>query len=96
MPGLRTDVRSRSRMRIRMTHSGLSGVCIPPVDKDNPEVRLIRAILGACPDCDLFELHAHDAEEHDPGAFTLAIENGVNVVIVSSKPKDKLEMENDN
>jgi hypothetical protein len=26
--------------------------CLPPADPKNPELRLLRAIFGACPDCD--------------------------------------------
>ncbi len=34
---------------------------VPPVDRSNPHVRLLRAILGYCPDCD--ETGFHD--EHN-------------------------------
>lgn len=33
--------------------------CIPPAEPDNPELRLIRAIWGLCPECDLTEPHVH-------------------------------------
>ena len=32
---------------------------IPPVDPDNPETRLLRAIFGVCPDCEETESHEH-------------------------------------
>ena len=33
--------------------------CIPPAEPGNPELRLIRAIWGLCPDCDRTGDHTH-------------------------------------
>lgn len=33
--------------------------CTPPADPGNPELRLIRAIFGLCPDCDNPDDHEH-------------------------------------
>lgn len=31
----------------------------PPADPQSPETRLLRAILGLCPDCDINDPHLH-------------------------------------
>ena len=33
--------------------------CLPPADPRDPELRLLRAIYGLCPICDVPEPHRH-------------------------------------
>ena len=39
--------------------------CIPPAEPDNPELRLMRAIWGLCPDCDDTEEHEHPQRQEN-------------------------------
>lgn len=40
--------------------------CLPPADRNSPELRLIRAIWGLCGACDRTDDHDHDHDEDRP------------------------------
>jgi hypothetical protein len=37
--------------------------CLPPADRHDPELRLLRAIFGLCSLCDVAEPHSHIPED---------------------------------
>lgn len=43
--------------------------CMPPADPANPELRLIRAIFGLCPECNNRGLHVHQIPESMAGCW---------------------------
>lgn len=43
--------------------------CCPPADPGNPELRLLRAIFGLCPICDVEAPHGHTDAEYEAASM---------------------------